>query len=104
VLLVSQDEQGGMHVEWPLLDELGISYGRDLTPTNVDNFAFEFQGTVWPMTFLAGAGGGFDYLRTLDRYVATRVDLVDTPAASGLRAGAASGAARLRAAFERRDF
>jgi len=100
-LTVSVDETGGLHLDWPLLDELGVAYGRDLIPTNVDNFGVELNGATEPLTFLVGESGGFDYLRIFDRYVATR-STVEAPSVFATRAGARD--ALLRRAMERRDF
>jgi CubicO group peptidase (beta-lactamase class C family) len=101
VLTVTLDE-AGLHVDWPLLDELAIPYGRDLIPSSVDNFSIDLDGGIWPLTFLAGEDGGFDYLRTIDRYVATRVQALEVPAISGSRSAARGG--ELRRALARRDF
>jgi len=101
-LTVSLDEAGGLHLDWPLLDELGIPYGRDLIPTNVDNFGVELDGATEPLTFLVGESGGFDYLRIFDRYVATRSSAVEAPSVFAARAGGRD--ALLRRAMERRDF
>jgi hypothetical protein len=103
LLTVSSDGHGSLQLDWPLLDQLGVPYGHALTPTYVDNFTVEIAGDLWPVTFLAGPGGGFDYLRTLDRSVATRWELVGVASVSGALT-APVAPVRLRDALERRDF
>jgi CubicO group peptidase (beta-lactamase class C family) len=100
VMAISLDEAGA-HIDFPALDQLGIPYGRDLTPANIDSFAFDVDGDLWPLTFLRGASGGFDYVRAFDRYVATRFDPSEVPSVAAVPFDAPERGARLREALER---
>jgi CubicO group peptidase (beta-lactamase class C family) len=103
-LIISLDAEGSLHLEAPVLDQFEVPYGHDLTPNNVDTFTFDLNGMIWPLTFLTGASSSYDYLRVLDRFVATRVDDANLPSVSATPFEAADPGTRLRDAIERPVF
>lgn len=92
-MIVSVNGNGGLQMELPRLDDLGIPYQSSLTPTSRGNFAASIQNRGSVLTFVADAATD----EPLARWVRHRAFVADRELASTPEARELPDAATLRA-------